>query len=288
MHRDQHATDALDRGGRQVRLDAGERLQDLRGVPVPHRLVGAHDAGANGMVARRGRRMARRRGAHLGLDHHLAPRQEPAADERQQRQHGGGGDAAGAGEARRARQPRPAWGGAVELRVRVDERGEEFRARVRRPVPARVGLRVTQSEVGRQVDQDTGPREQVVDPSHELAVRQGRHDDVGGPQVRQRVEAQPGHAAEVRVDEGNGLARVPLAGDLDDVEAGVPQRQAQELTAGEAAAADDRNGSHGVAHALSLPRARGAPPTAAAPRPRRRPAGRRPLPAARHVPHPRA
>ena len=74
----------------------------------------------------------------------------------------------------------------MQLRYAIDERIQELRILVVVAVPLRVVRRVTQPEIGAEVDDDRRFLAQFGHLTHGDAVRQGAEDDVGGLQIGDR------------------------------------------------------------------------------------------------------
>ena len=188
---------------------------------------------------------ARPRQPRLGVDHDPVGRDQPGGDQRGQGQQGRRRVAAGHGHPGGAPQLL-----AVELGQAVRPGAELVGERVLRPVPGRVGTRVAQPEVGREVDDQPGrgqgPRGELGRP----AMGQGAEQHVGAllEALVDRAEGelavggpQPGIAGDERLA-GRLVARRP-----GDVEVGMAGQEAQQLGPGVARGAehaDVAEGSH--------------------------------------------
>ena len=176
-------------------------------------------------------------GARGRIDDDPASLDQPGPHEGRQGQPGRRRVAAGGGDERG-----PGQRFAKQLRQPVDGLVEELRRLVRLAVPGRVEGRVTQPEVGGQVDDDAD------------AVAQGRHDPLRLP-VREgaehEIEAVEGVRAGRLVDHsriGGGqrrrvlphrLAGPGVSGDRGHLDVGVARQETQELNPRVARATDD-------------------------------------------------
>ena len=235
------AAHRLDRGGRERDLRSlpvdGQLLDDLGRVAVAGRLEGAHGAAAFGVMRAESGRAARAGRSGLRLDDDRAREiDDLGLEEGVETEDAGGGHAAGAGD-----QIGVADLLAVQLGYAVDERSQQLRVLVLVAVPLRVVGGIAQPEVGAEVDDDRRLLAQLGHLPHGDAVRQRAEDDVGRLQVGERRELEVGSLAQVGMDRTDELAGVPLRGDLLDRDLGMIEQQADQLAAGVAAAANNRN-----------------------------------------------
>ena len=132
-------------------------LQHFGGVAMAGRREAAHHAGALGMMRRICRCRAALAAADLDLADDAARRVDQSGSrQRPDRQRRGGGIAADAADVVRGLQLR-----AMQLRQSVDELLQPRRAGVRLAIPRVVVARIAQPEVGAQIDDAIGQRDEA-------------------------------------------------------------------------------------------------------------------------------
>ena len=251
-----------ERDGDRAGAGRGEVLLDLGRVPVHAAdAVGRHRAHHLGAEQVRLERLAGARGAGgrddgdvVGLEH---AGDEPGG----QGQRDGGRVAARHGDAAwRRRGQRAGPGGGGQLGHAVGPRPG-----VRGVVEGGPGALVGEPEVGAAVDDDHVVA-QLGRQGRRVAVRQGEHDGVvAGEHLGGGVLEQPvGQRGQVRVDAAQRLAGVRRGGEGTDLEVGVLQQQAHDLTAGVPARPGDCDTSHVHDYTESLDSMHTAPARSAA------------------------
>ena len=125
---------------------------------------------------------------------------------------------------------------------------------MRHAVPAHIGIRIAQPEIGRAIHNLGRERGKLFDSAGRLAMRQRQKQQIARLDAAGRHELQGCMAAQIRMRAGEGLAGQALGCDLRQLDIGVEQQQPRQLAADVAACPDD---AYSYAHRYPLLRVRG-------------------------------
>ncbi len=252
-----NSTGAAAPGSRRPRRPRPARaLLDLRRVAVRAAdLVRAHALAGLGQVRGEARRAPRARRPALGIDDDPGRAYQPALEQRRDREDRRGREAARHGDQlRRAQRRAVALGQAVDRLGHETHRGMLMLAAIAR----RARPRIAQPEVGGQIEREHAPRAQRRTDLGAVAVGQRRERDRRAGRDRvgvERLDRQIDAAGELREDLGEPLAGRPAGADRDQLDVRMRREDANQLRAGVAGRADDRDRRAGRRHGGSMPRA---------------------------------
>ncbi len=239
MGGDKDAAHRLHGGDTEAQLsevtETTELLEDLGGVPVPHRGEAVHGSTALGVVGARGRFGSGCGGADESVDDDGSGAiHDPRPKERRQRQNGRRRHAPGHADAIAGVESV-----AMQLGDAAREAAEKVGAGVIPAVPAWVIAGVVQTEVGGEVDEDGSEGADGVDVGCGLAVALRGEDDITCLKVAPCAEAEVADPPKVRVRAGHRLPLETLRGDLSHPHVGMTGEETKQLASRVPRRADD-------------------------------------------------
>ena len=132
----------------------------------------------------------------------------------------------------------------MQLGQAVDKAVEPGGRGVWLAVPALVGRRVAQPEIGRAIDDLRRERGELVDSLRRRTVRQRQEQQIAWFELVRWYVLKRGHATQIRVRAGHWLACQPLRGHLRDGDTKVKEQQPQQVATDIATSTNNRNTKH--------------------------------------------